>query len=61
MLEEIDRSKNALDSALHLVKLDDADQITQIEGHFTFAFREKAKEIAFFMLDQSEHVTESEY
>lgn len=61
ILNELERSNTALNSTLNLVGLTDAAQITKIEDTFISKFRGKAKEIAFFMLDQSEIVTKSEY
>ena len=59
--DQINESESQLNQVMHLVGINDKNQISQIHDNFISMFREKAKVIAFFMLDQSEKVTQEEY
>jgi hypothetical protein len=60
-MDELNGSRMALDGTLHLVGLKDAGEIAEIPDRFISMFRSKAREVADFMLDQSEAVAQTEY
>lgn len=54
-------SRTSLHQVMRLVGMSEESDIPKIESTFIATFRTKARAVANFMLDQSEHVAKSEY
>jgi hypothetical protein len=61
ILRGYEQSRTALDQVMRIAGVADDSEIQRIEGDFIFTFRSKARNIASFMLDQSQLVAQAEY
>jgi hypothetical protein len=61
IIRSYEQSKTSLNQVMRIVGVADESEIPKVEGNFLSTFRSKARNIADFMLDQSQLVAQSEY